>query len=73
VSHGGILRLVTRHLLGLEPRRAWALDVDNASLSELRRDDAGEAWAVVRWNDTGHLLGRTPQHVDESDGEPLAL
>jgi probable phosphoglycerate mutase len=73
VSHGGILRLVARHLLGLEPRRAWALDVDNASLSELRRDDAGEAWAVVRWNDTGHLLGRTPQHVDESDGEPLAL
>ena len=73
VSHGGILRLVARQLLGLDPRRAWAMDVDNASLSELRRDGPGGAWLVVRWNDTAHLLGRTPQHVDESDGEPLAL
>ena len=73
VSHGGILRLAARQLLGLEPRRAWAMDVDNASLSELRRDGPGGAWSVVRWNDTAHLLGRTAQHVDESDGEPLAL
>jgi probable phosphoglycerate mutase len=73
VSHGGMLRLVARHLLGLAPRRAWAMDVDNASLSEVRRDSAGEPWMVVRWNDTAHLLGRTAQHVDESDGEPLAL
>jgi broad specificity phosphatase PhoE len=73
VSHGGILRLVARHLLDLAPRLAWAMDVDNASLSELRRDTAGEPWLVVRWNDTAHLLGRTAQHVDESEGEPLAL
>jgi probable phosphoglycerate mutase len=73
VSHGGILRLVARHLLDLAPRRAWAMDVDNASLSELRRDGAHDAWLVVRWNDTAHLLGRTAQHVDELDGEPLAL
>jgi probable phosphoglycerate mutase len=73
VSHGGILRLVARRLLGLAARRAWAMDVDNASLSELRRDGPDGAWIVVRWNDTAHLLGRTAQHVDESDGEPLAL
>ncbi len=73
VSHGGILRLVARHLLGLAARRAWAMDVDNASLSELRRDGPDGDWIVVRWNDTAHLLGRTAQHVDESDGEPLAL
>ena len=73
VSHGGTLRMAARHLLGLEPLRAWALDVDNASLSVLVRDDGSDAWRVERWNDTGHLLGRSSLHVDESDGEPLAL
>ncbi len=73
VSHGGILRLFARHLLGLEGRVAWGMDVDNASLSVLCRLPNFGGWRVERWNDTGHLLGRTPQHVDESDGEPLAL
>lgn len=73
VSHGGILRLVARHLLALDAPRAWAMDVDNASLSELRRHDAQAPWRLIRWNDTAHLLGRTPQHVDEAEGRPLAL
>jgi len=73
VSHGGILRLLARHLLDLEGRRAWAMDVDNASLSVLSRLDGADGWRVERWNDTGHLLGRFRQHEDESDGEPLAL
>jgi probable phosphoglycerate mutase len=73
VTHGGILRLVARHLLQLEARRAWAMDVDNASLSVLVRMHSAEGWRLVRWNDTGHLLGRTAQHVDESDGSPLAF
>lgn len=73
VSHGGILRLLARHLLGLDGRRAWAMDVDNASLSILDRLETAYGWRVVRWNDTAHLLGRFGQHVDESDGEPLAL
>jgi probable phosphoglycerate mutase len=73
VSHGGILRLAARHLLRLEAARAWAMDVDNASLSELRRDGPSDSWRLVRWNDTAHLLGRTEQHVDEADGRPLAL
>ena len=72
VSHGGTLRLVARHLLGLEASRAWGMDLDNASISTLESlDDA--RWRLVRWNDTGHLLGRAPTHVDEAEGHPLAL
>lgn len=76
VSHGGILRVIARELLGLTPRRAWALDVDNASLSVLVDDDdavAGAPWKVERWNDTRHLLGRMPTHIAETEGRPLAL
>lgn len=75
VSHGGILRLAARHLLALEGRRAWAMDVDNASLSALTQqpDGAAAGWRLEAWNDTAHLLGRTAQHVDEAEGEPLAL
>ena len=72
VSHGGILRLAAAELLGLSLERAWSMDVDNASLSRLSRDD-GEGWRLEAWNDTSHLLGRTPPHVDEEDGAPLAL
>jgi broad specificity phosphatase PhoE len=73
VSHGGILRLAGGHLLGLALRRAWALDVDNASLSRLTRVSDSEGWRIDAWNDTGHLLGRTPLHEDEAEGQPLAL
>lgn len=73
VSHGGILRLVARRLLDLEAQRAWSMDVDNASLSVLSSLDRSTGWRVEGWNDTGHLLGRTPQHLDESEGQPLAL
>jgi broad specificity phosphatase PhoE len=72
VSHGGTLRLLTRSLLGLRPRRAWALDLDNASLSVLSANSEG-GWSIERWNDCGHLLGRVGTHVDEAEGEPLAL
>ena len=73
VSHGGTLRLAARYLLGLEPLRAWALAIDNASLSVLVREDGQAAWRVMHWNDTGHLLGRASLHVDEAEGEPLAF
>jgi broad specificity phosphatase PhoE len=72
VSHGGILRLAARHLLGLPLERAWAMDVDNASLSRLSQAD-GDTWRLDAWNDTSHLLGRTPLHVDEAEGAPLSL
>jgi broad specificity phosphatase PhoE len=73
VSHGGILRLACGRLLGLGVARSWALDVDNASLSRLARGRDADGWRVEAWNDTGHLLGHTPLHQDEADGEPLAL
>ncbi|MEP6468241.1 MAG: histidine phosphatase family protein [Chloroflexota bacterium] len=73
VSHGGILRLAGGHLLGLVLRRAWSLDVDNASLSRLTRGTDSEGWRIDAWNDTGHLLGHTTLHQDEAEGQPLAL
>ena len=73
VSHGGILRLAARQLLGLDLARAWSMDVDNASLSRLMREDSAATWRLDGWNDTGHLLGHAPQHLDESEGAPLAL
>jgi broad specificity phosphatase PhoE len=72
VSHGGTLRLVARRLLELEASRAWAMDVDNASISVVDTIADGR-WRAVRWNDTAHLLGRAPTHVDEAEGRPLAL
>jgi broad specificity phosphatase PhoE len=77
VSHGGTLRLVARRLLELSVARTWEIDLDNASLSHLTRTDDGTAriaaWRLERWNDVSHLLGKMPTHVDESEGEPLAL
>jgi broad specificity phosphatase PhoE len=73
VSHGGILRLAGGHLLGLGLAWSWALDVDNASLSRLTRAVDADGWRVEAWNDTGHLLGHTMLHLDEADGQPLAL
>jgi broad specificity phosphatase PhoE len=69
VSHGGTLRILA-HLL-LELSDVHALEVDNASISVV----AGGAgrWRLERWNDTLHLLGREPIHVDELEGRPLAL
>jgi probable phosphoglycerate mutase len=71
VSHGGTLRLVARTLLELAAGRAWRMDLDNASVSVLDRHAGG--WRLVSWNDTGHLLGRAPTHIDEAEGRPLAL
>jgi probable phosphoglycerate mutase len=71
VGHGGTIRVLARLLLDLSPSRAWALDVDNASVSVVTR--AGDAWRLDRWNDTAHLLGLETTHVDEAEGRPLAL
>lgn len=72
VSHGGTLRLAVRSLMRLDRARAWALDLDNAALSVCEAIGGGR-WRLERWNDTAHLLGRLPTHVDETDGRPLAL
>lgn len=71
VSHGGVLRVLAGLLLDLDVVRAWALDVDNASIGAVVGD--GSDWRLERWNDTRHLLGRQPTHGDEAEGRPLAL
>lgn len=71
VSHGGTIRLLARELLEAVPTASWALDVDNASLGICSARTDG--WRLERWNDVRHLLGRTPTHIDEDEGRPLAL
>jgi broad specificity phosphatase PhoE len=71
VAHGGSLRIAARRLVGMDLQTAWHVELDNASLSILDRDVDG--WRLVSWNDVTHLLGRVAVHVDEEDGEPLAL
>jgi broad specificity phosphatase PhoE len=70
VSHGGTLRILAHVLLDLAD--VHVLEVDNASIAVAGRP-AGARWRLERWNDTGHLLGREPSHVDELEGRPLAL
>ena len=71
VSHGGILRVFAHHLFGVPADRMWSLDVDNASVAACSAYEG--RWRLERWNDVLHLLGRTPTHVDEAEGRPLAL
>lgn len=73
VSHGGTLRILARVLFGPHEDAQWNFDVDNASLGVCSELDAGGGWRLERWNDTLHLLGTTPTHVDEAEGRPLAL
>lgn len=70
VSHGGTLRILAHVLLELPD--VHVLEVDNASIGAVRRAPSGR-WQLERWNDTLHLLGREPTHVDEMEGRPLAL
>jgi broad specificity phosphatase PhoE len=71
VSHGGTMRLLARIIFELGEDASWALDVDNASIGVASLHDG--RWRLERWNDTTHLLGREPTHVDEVEGRPLAL
>jgi probable phosphoglycerate mutase len=73
VSHGGIIRILANVLFELPGAWMWSLDVDNSSVSAASRDDPAGAWRLDRWNDTQHLLGVEPTHVDEAEGRPLAL
>ena len=73
VSHGGILRLAAGHLRGLPVLEAWALDVDNSSLSRLSRQAPDDAWRIEAWNDTAHLDGHEGLREDETEGPPMAL
>ncbi len=69
VSHGGTLRILAHVLLDLAD--VHVLEVDNASIGAAAWSPGG--WHLERWNDSLHLLGREPTHVDELEGRPLAL
>ncbi len=73
VSHGGIRRILATVLFYLPGAWMWSLDVDNASISAASREGDAAPWRLDRWNDTRHLLGLEPTHVDEAEGRPLAL
>jgi len=53
VCHGGIVRALFWHLLGLPYRAARYARSDNTSLSVFRFFRGG--WHLERWNDIGHL------------------
>jgi broad specificity phosphatase PhoE len=55
VTHGGVVRGVAARLLGLPLTSVAGFQIDNASLSIFRVDDAGAH--LVTWNDTAHLGG----------------
>ncbi|HEX3220794.1 MAG TPA: histidine phosphatase family protein [Candidatus Limnocylindria bacterium] len=71
VSHGGILRLLAGRLAGLPDEQSWALQVDNASLSELRHTAGG--WQIEAWNETSHLAGELTAEDRRAEGSPPAL
>lgn len=63
VSHGGTLRILLRHLLGLPPEAYWQFKIDNASLSHVQINPVGNT--LISINDTRHLEAR--READEFD------
>jgi alpha-ribazole phosphatase len=50
VTHAGVIRVIAATVLGVPVERClqWALDM--SGVVWLRRDDATQQWALVRWN-----------------------
>lgn len=61
VSHGGTLRVLLCHLLGLPPEAFWQLKLYNASISTVQISPAGNT--LISLNDTDHL--QTEEEGDE--------
>ena len=57
VSHGGTIRALLCHVIGLDLRYFGRLWLDNGSISELRHSTNG--WRLTRLNDAAHLEGQT--------------
>jgi alpha-ribazole phosphatase len=55
VTHGGVIRVLICHLLGLESGHWWRFRIDNASLSII--ETYGEKAILSLCNDTCHLAG----------------
>lgn len=57
VSHGGTIRALLCHIIGLDLARFGRLWLDNGSFTELRHGSHG--WRLVRLNDAAHIEGMT--------------
>jgi broad specificity phosphatase PhoE len=55
VSHGGTIRALLCHIIGLDLAHFGRLWLDNGSLTELRHGAHG--WRLVRLNDAAHMEG----------------
>ncbi len=53
VSHGGSIRALFCHIIGLDLRHFGKMWLDNGSLSEIVRGRSG--WRLLRMNDVAHL------------------
>lgn len=55
VSHGGTIRALLCHVIGLDLAHFGRMWIDNGSLTELRL--RGNSWRLVRLNDAAHIEG----------------
>lgn len=55
VSHGGTIRALLCHVIGLDLANFGRMWLDNGSLTEVRHGSSG--WRLVRLNDAAHLEG----------------
>lgn len=57
VTHGGVIRAVTAHILGI-PLKQWRIlgkNLENCSITELRFDEKTGRFTLERFNDYAHL------------------
>lgn len=57
VSHGGTIRALLCHIIGLDLAHFGRLWLDNGSFTEVRHGSHG--WRLVRLNDAAHIEGMT--------------
>ncbi|HEU5089765.1 MAG TPA: histidine phosphatase family protein [Roseiflexaceae bacterium] len=57
VSHGGTIRALLCHVIGLDLKYFGRMWLDNGSFTELRQASSG--WRLLRLNDAAHLEGTT--------------
>ncbi len=62
VAHGGTIRTLICHILGVDLALFGRMWLENGSLTELRYDTKG--WRIYRVNDAAHLEGMTTEAGD---------
>lgn len=54
VSHGGTIRAILTHILGMDLKDKWRLAIDNGSISVLKTTRRG--WVLTALNETAHFV-----------------